>query len=73
MPRVTIVCDDYKLPIFKKNLKKAGCKIEEEIIFVEDTTMLVIETDDLEALGKVVFKSEKQSQKLKRADKGTLQ
>lgn len=60
MKKAAIVVDNYKLPIFRRNLDEAGYTHRVETPFIEDTTTINVffEPAQFEDLQKVVKKSE---------------
>ena len=51
--RAGIAIDKWKLPVFAKHLATAGYSYTEHAGVTDDTLMLKVETNDLEALGSV--------------------
>ena len=51
-----IAVDNWKLPVFRKRLKKAGYEYEDGGPLTGDTTLLTVETSDMLALKKVLEK-----------------
>lgn len=49
-----IAVDDWKLPIFRKRLKEAGYTYEDKGPITADSTLLMVETDNILALKKVL-------------------
>lgn len=49
-----IVVDDWKLPVFRRRLKKAGYEYQDGGPLTADTTLLTVVTDDMSALKKVL-------------------
>ncbi len=60
-----IVVDDWKLSVFRKMLTKAGYKYEDGGAMTGNTTILIVEYDDVNALGKVVKRCESEVQRQK--------
>jgi len=60
MKKAGIVVDNWKLPIFRKNLDDAGYTHRVETPFIQDTTTINVffEPEQFEDLQKVVTKSE---------------
>lgn len=54
MARASIVCDDWKLPVFRRRLQGAGFRYEDAGEFTPNTTALIVETNDLVGLADVV-------------------
>ena len=52
--KAAIALDDWKLPVFRKRLVEAGYTYEDAGPFTGDTTVLTVETDDVQALGRVI-------------------
>lgn len=52
--RAGIAVDNWKLPIFRKNLTAAGYVYEDGGPLVGETTLLTVETGDMLALKKVL-------------------
>ena len=52
--KVAIAVDNWKLPIFRKQLTDAGYVYTDGGALTHDTTLLTVETDDITALGKVL-------------------
>ena len=52
--RVAIVIDSWKLPIYKRVLKRGGFTYEQSPGLTPDTITLVVETTDIAALTAVV-------------------
>lgn len=52
--RAGIAVDNWKLPVFREKLKAAGYTYEDKGEITPDSTMLMVETTDIVALGKVV-------------------
>lgn len=57
MKKAAIGIDSWKLDIFEKNLTEAGFTYENAGRFSEDTLMLIVYTDDVKKLEKVVRKA----------------
>lgn len=60
-----IVVDDWKLPIFRKNLQKSGYKFEERGRLTEDTSVLTVETEFPANLKIVLEQCERECRKQK--------
>lgn len=60
-----IAVDNYKLPVFRRNLKAAGYTYEDGGPLIGDTTLLTVETDDMLALKKVLEKCQSESREMK--------
>lgn len=58
-----IALDDWKLPIFRKRLKKAGYEYEDAGGFAGQNTILKVKYTDLKHLTKVVTKCEDECRK----------
>jgi len=68
MKKVGILVDDYKLPIFRKNLKEAGFVFEEKTdsSIPENVSALFVQTDDVDALQGIVKKSNVEAKRNRR-------
>lgn len=64
MLKVAIAADNWKLPGFRTNLKQAGYE-RKECPFTDETTIMQVRTDDIEALYRVVRTCEAQAQREK--------
>jgi ribosomal protein L10 len=67
--RAAIALDDWKLPIFRKRLTKAGYEYQDAGAFTGDTTILTVETDNVLALKKVIEACEAECRKMKKGRK----
>lgn len=63
--RVGIAIDKWKLPIFAKHLATAGYSYAENAGVTDDTLILQVETDNLEALGYVVQAASDECERMK--------
>lgn len=61
MKTAAFVIDDWKLPIFKRHLDQAGYAFENAGAFTAGTTILKVETDNLEALATVARAAAKEA------------
>ncbi len=50
MAKAGIAVDDWKLPVFRRQLTAAGFEYEDRGPLTGDTTMLAVETDDVPRL-----------------------
>lgn len=60
-----IVCDNWKIPIFKKHLDAAGIKYEEPVPFTEDTSVIKAAYEWVHKIQPVVTAAEAECQRLK--------
>lgn len=58
---VGIALDDWKIPVFRELLTKAGYSYEDAGPITGNSTLLKIETDDVAALAEVVRKCEQRA------------
>ena len=58
-----IAVDNWKLPIFRKRLTEAGFIYEDGGDLFGNCTLLMVETDDVERLEKVIRKSNSECRK----------
>ncbi len=54
MKKAGIAIDSWKLPIFERHLKQGGYTYQEGAGLTDDTRMLYVSTENLEALSVVV-------------------
>jgi hypothetical protein len=59
-----IAVDNWKLPVFRKRLKRAGYEYQDGGPLTGDTTLLTVETSDMLALKKVLEKCQAECRKL---------
>lgn len=59
--KAAIVVDNWKLPVFRRRLKKAGYEYEDGGGLTSDTTVLTVETSNLLALKKVLEKCQSET------------
>ena len=52
--KALIAIDDWKLPIFERHLSQAGYQYEQGAVVTDDTLIMTVKTDNIEALGVVV-------------------
>ena len=63
--RAGIAIDKWKLPTFVNHLTTAGYSYTEHAGVTDDTLMLKVETNDLEALGSVVQAANDECERMK--------
>ena len=56
MPTAAIVCDDWKLPTFKRILTEAGYKFTEHPGVTPDTVTLKVVATNMTILGEVIIR-----------------
>lgn len=63
-----IAVDDWKLPVFRKRLTEAGFEYEDAgpLTLVGSTTMLTVETDDVDRLQQVIEACQAECQRARR-------
>lgn len=52
--RAGVICDDWKLPVFRKRLTEAGFTYEDGGAPIPNCTNLIVVTDDMVGLAAVV-------------------
>jgi hypothetical protein len=63
MKKVAIVLDNWKLPIFRKALENAGFEYEDGGEITADSTLLRVNTADMDGLTNLVFACQRKCEK----------
>lgn len=61
-----IAVDNWKLPVFRRQLEAAGYEYQDGDALTHDTTLLTVVTDDVAALGKVIENCQRECMLAKR-------
>tara|TARA_R100001086_G_C11814525_1_gene252490 strand:- start:443 stop:652 length:210 start_codon:yes stop_codon:yes gene_type:complete len=64
--KAVIAVDNWKLPVFRKRLTDAGYEYKDAGGFTHDTTILTVETDDKDALQKVLEQCQAECRTIRR-------
>ena len=64
--RAGVAVDDWKLPVFRKRLRKAGFDFKEVGPLTDGTTLLTVETNNMLALKKVLERCQSECREMKR-------